>query len=40
MTICQAERWIQEHPIKYAILAYFLPPILLGLIVALFKTFS
>lgn len=40
MTICQAEKWIQAHPIKYALLAYFLPPLLAGLLVAAVRTLS
>lgn len=40
MTICQAEKWIQAHPIKYALLAYFLPPLLAGLLVAAMRTLS
>ena len=35
MTVYQAERWIHEHPIKYALLAYFLPPLLGGLLVGI-----
>ena len=40
MTVYQAERWIHEHPIKYALLAYFLPPLLAGLLVAAVRALS
>lgn len=40
MTVYEAESWIKAHPVKYALLAYLLPPVLAGLVVALARTLS